>query len=119
MGISGYLVAALDQHALAILIASVLIGGLYAIFHSTMQNWATDIVPEVRGTATAMFVTGAFTGGALGSGLGALLVQQHLYRQLFLAAAGLSVLVVMAAGPARARYPGSVQATPIEELAGS
>jgi predicted MFS family arabinose efflux permease len=119
MGISGYLVAALDQHALAILIASVLIGGLYAIFHSTMQNWATDIVPEVRGTATAMFVTGAFTGGALGSGLGALLVQQHLYRQLFLAAAGLSVLVVIAAGLARARYPGSVQATPIEELAGS
>ncbi|HET6311157.1 MAG TPA: MFS transporter [Candidatus Nitrosotalea sp.] len=119
MSVVGYLVAALDQHAVAILCASLLIGGCYAILHSTMQNWATDIAPEVRGTATALFVTGAFTGGAIGSGLGALLVQQHLYGQLFLAAAGLSVLVVVTAAFARARYPGSALATPVEELAGS
>jgi MFS family permease len=84
-----------------------------------MQNWATDIAPEVRGTATAMFVTGAFTGGALGSGLGAIFVEQHLYRPLFLAAAGLSVVVVVTAAFARARYPGSALATQVEELAGS
>jgi MFS family permease len=119
MSVAGYLVAALDQHAVAILCASVLIGGCYAILHSTMQNWATDIAPEVRGTATALFVTGAFTGGAIGSGLGALFVQQNLYGPLFLAAAGLSVLVVITAALTRARYPGSVLATPVEELAGS
>ncbi|HEY8863018.1 MAG TPA: MFS transporter [Candidatus Dormibacteraeota bacterium] len=119
MSIAGYLVAALDQHAIAILIASVLIGGCYAIFHSTMQNWATDIAPEVRGTATALFVTGAFTGGAIGSGLGALFVQQHLYGPLFLVAAALSSLVVITAAFTRARYPGSGLAIPVEELAGS
>jgi len=119
MSVSGYLVAALDQHAVAILIASVLIGGCYAILHSTMQNWATDIAPEARGTATALFVTGAFTGGAIGSGLGALFVQQHLYGPLFLAAAALSTLVVITAAFTRARYPGSSLATPVEELAGS
>jgi predicted MFS family arabinose efflux permease len=119
MSISGYLVAAVDQHAVAILIASILIGGCYAILHSTMQNWATDIAPEVRGTATALFVTGAFTGGAIGSGLGALYVQQHLYGPLFLAAAALSTLVVITAAFTRARYPGSSLATPVEELAGS
>jgi MFS family permease len=119
MGVAGYVVASLDQHAVAILFASLMIGGCYSIFHSTMQNWATDIAPEVRGTATALFVTGAFTGGAIGSGLGALFVQQHQYRPLFLAAAGLSVLVVVTGALARARYPGSAQATPVEELAGS
>jgi predicted MFS family arabinose efflux permease len=119
MGVAGYVVASLDQHAVAILFASLMIGGCYSIFHSTMQNWATDIAPEVRGTATALFVTGAFTGGALGSGLGALFVQQNQYRPLFLAAAGLSVLVVVTGALARARYPGSAQATPVEELAGS
>jgi len=119
MSVAGYLVAALDQHAIAILIASVLIGGCYAILHSTMQNWATDIAPEVRGTATALFVTGAFTGGAIGSGLGAIFVQQHLYGPLFLAAAALSTLVVITAAFTRARYPGSALATPVEELAGS
>jgi predicted MFS family arabinose efflux permease len=120
MGVAGYLAAALDQHAVAILIASVLIGGCYSIFHSTMQAWATDIAPEVRGTGAALFVTGAFTGGAIGTGLGAIFAQQQRYGYLFLFAAALSIPVVITAGLTRARYPGTtLTATPIEEIAGS
>ena len=119
MGIAGYLVAALDQHAVAILVASVLIGGLYAIFHSTMQAWATDIAPEVRGTAAALFVTAAFTGGAIGTGLGAFFAQSHQYGRLFLVAAALSVPVVITAALTRARYPGTVLVEQVEEVAGS
>jgi MFS family permease len=119
MGAGGYLAAALDQHAVAILLASVLIGGCYSFMHSTMQAWATEIAPEVRGTAAALFVTSAFTGGALGSGLGAFFAQQHLYGRLFLVAMGLSVPVVVVGGLARARYPGSGLAVELEEVAGS
>jgi predicted MFS family arabinose efflux permease len=107
MAVAGYLVAALDQHVVAILCASVLIGGCYSFFHSTMQAWATDIAPDVRGTAAALFVTGAFTGGALGTGIGAMLVQAGLYRELFLFATALSVPVVIVATLARTRYPGT------------
>src|ERR1700686_2584138 len=119
MGVIGYLAAAADQHAVAILFASVMIGGCYAIFHSTMQAWATDIAPEVRGTAAALFVTAAFTGGALGTGLGALFVQQHQYGLLFLTAATLSVPVGVIAALARARYPASTLAEQVGEVAGS
>jgi predicted MFS family arabinose efflux permease len=119
MGVIGYLAAAADQHAVAILFASVMIGGCYSIFHSTMQAWATDIAPEVRGTAAALFVTSAFTGGAIGSGLGALFAQQHLYGRLFLIAALLSVPVVITAAITRARYPGSMLAEGVGEVAGS
>lgn len=119
MGVAGYLVAAADQHAVAILIASVLIGGLYAIFHSTMQVWATDIAPEARGTAAALFVTGAFMGGSIGAGLGAWFAQQHQYGRLFLVAALLSVPVVIAAALTRARYPGTMLAAQVGEVAGS
>jgi len=119
MGVVGYLVAAADQHAVAILFASVMIGGCYSIFHSTMQAWATDIAPEVRGTAAALFVTSAFTGGALGSGLGALFAQEHQYGRLFLAAAALSVPVVIVAALARSRYPGSTLPEQVIEVAGS
>jgi len=119
MGCAGYLAAGLDQHAVAILLASVLIGGCYAIFHSTMQAWATDIAPEVRGTAAALFVTGTFTGGAIGSGLGAFFAQAHQYRSLFLLAAALSLPVVITAALTRARYPGSVLAEQVQEVAGS
>jgi predicted MFS family arabinose efflux permease len=118
MGIAGYLEAARDQHVVAILFASVMIGGFYAIFHSTMQAWATEIAPEVRGTAAALFVTSAFTGGAIGSGVGALFAQEHQYGQLFLVAAALSLPVVITAALTRARYPGSTLADQVEEMAG-
>ena len=107
MAVAGYLVAALDQHVVAILCASMLIGGCYSFFHSTLQAWATDIAPDARGTAAALFVTGAFIGGALGAGIGAMLVQAHLYRELFLVAAALSVPVVIVAVLTRSRYPGA------------
>jgi predicted MFS family arabinose efflux permease len=119
MGVGGYLAAALDQHAVAILAASVLIGGFYAIFHSTIQAWATEIAPEVRGTAAALFVTSAFMGGAIGTGLGALFAQEHQYGRLFLLAAALSVPVVITAALTRARYPGSILVEQVEEVAGS
>jgi predicted MFS family arabinose efflux permease len=119
MGVAGYLAAALDQHAVAILTASVLIGGFYAIFHSTMQAWATEIAPEVRGTAAALFVTSAFMGGAIGTGFGALFAQAHQYGHLFLLAAALSVPVVITAALTRARYPGSRLAEQVEDVAGS
>jgi predicted MFS family arabinose efflux permease len=119
MGILGYVAAALDQHAPAILLASVMIGGCYSIFHSTMQAWATDIAPDVRGTAASLFVTCAFTGGAIGSALGALFAQAHQYRYLFLVAAALSVPVVITAALTRARYPGTVLAEQVVEVAGS
>lgn len=119
MAVAGYLVAALDQHSVAILLASVLIGGCYSIFHSTMQAWATDIAPEVRGTAASLFVTAAFTGGALGTGVGALFVQAQQYRNLFLVAVALTVPVVIAATLARARYPGSLLPEQVGEVAGS
>jgi predicted MFS family arabinose efflux permease len=119
MGVAGYVIAAVDQHVVGILLASALIGGLYSILHSTMQAWAIDIAPEVRGTAAALFVTCSFTGGAIGSGVGALFAQQQLYGRLFLIAAILSVPVVITAALTRARYPGTALATPVEEVAGS
>ena len=119
MAVVGYLAAALDQHALAILFASVMIGGCYAFMHSTMQAWATDIAPEVRGTAAALFVTSAFTGGAIGSGVGALLAQQRHFGDLFLVAVALTVPVVIVAALSRARYPGSTLAVNVGEVAGS
>jgi predicted MFS family arabinose efflux permease len=119
MGVAGYVAAGLDQHVFAILVASVLIGGCYSFMHSTMQAWATEIAPEVRGTAAALFVTAAFTGGAMGSGLGAVFAQQHEYGRLFLVAAALSVPVVMVGGLMRARYPGSELSLELGEVAGS
>jgi len=84
-----------------------------------MQAWATEIAPEVRGTAAALFVTSAFTGGAIGSGVGALFAQEHQYGDLFVVAAALSLPVVITAALTRSRYPGSMLAAQVEDIAGS
>ncbi len=110
MVIAGYGAAALDQHVAGILVASVMIGGCYSFMHSGLQAWATDIAPDARGTATALFVTCAFTGGAAGSAAGAALAQAHRYPPLFLGALVLSLPVVAVAVIARTRYRGAAAA---------
>lgn len=107
MLVTGYAVASRDQHPAAILAASVLVGGCYAFLHSTIQAWATDLVPDARGTATALFVSGAFTGAAIASAAGAALAQAHRFDALFLGAAVLAAPVVLVAAVTRSRYRGA------------
>ena len=103
----GYLVAAGSQLLPAILIASVLAGGAYAFMQSTFQTWATDIVPEARGVATALFATSIFGGAALATAAVAGLASSHRYSTLFLIGAILTVPVLVAGSIGRWRYPGS------------
>ena len=121
MGIGGYLMAAVDQHAVGILLASALIGGLYLIFHSTMQAWATDIAPEVRGPRRLFRHQKRSREGRSERGSGRFLApqQQQYGRLCSLIAATLSVPVVITAALTRARYPGTALATLVEEVARS
>jgi predicted MFS family arabinose efflux permease len=103
----GYLVAALTQSVAAILAASVLAGGAYAFMQSTFQTWATDVVPEARGTATALFATAIFGGAALATAGVAGLASANRYSILFVVAALVTLPVLIIGSLARWRYPGS------------
>jgi predicted MFS family arabinose efflux permease len=102
--IAGYLAAATDQHIPGILVASLLAGLAYATMHSTFQAWATETVPEARGTATAMFVTAAFLGAGIGTSVLAPLTQSGRWGLLFLLAAAASVPVVVLGSVGRRRF---------------
>ena len=99
-----YLVAAAGQQVANILLASLLIGVGYALLHSTLQTWATDVAPEARGTAISFFVTAVFTGAALGTAAVGGLAGEGRYQQLFLVAAALTVPVTVLAALGRRRY---------------
>jgi len=103
----GYLVAGSSQSVGAILTASVLAGVAYAFMHSTFQTWATDIVPEARGTATALFATAIFGGAALATAAAAGLASANRYSTLFVIAALVTLPLLIAGSLARWRYPGS------------
>jgi len=103
----GYLVAGSTQSAAAILTASVMAGGAYAFMQSTFQTWATDVVPEARGTATALFATAIFTGAAVATAAVAGLASANRYSTLFVIAALVTLPVLIIGSVARWQYPGS------------
>ena len=103
----GYLVAGSAQSIAAILTASVLAGGAYAFMQSTFQTWATDVVPEARGTATSLFATAIFAGAALATSGVAGLASANRYSNLFVIAAIVTLPVLIVGSLARWRYPGS------------
>ncbi len=99
-----YLVAALYQGIVTILVASVLIGAAYAFLHSTLQTWATETAPEARGTAISFFVAAVYTGAAVGTAAVSGLADAGRYRALFLIAAALTVPLALVASVARSRF---------------
>ena len=99
-----YLVASLGQGVPNILAANLLLGAGFALLHSTLQTWATELAPESRGTATSLFVTAVFTGAALGAAAMSGLADARRYGLLFLVAAGVTLPVVVIASAGRARY---------------
>lgn len=106
----GYLAAALDQGIASIFLASLVIGLGYCFMHSTLQTWATEVVPEARGTATALFVTAVFMGAAIGTSATSGLADAERYGTLFSVAAAVTLLVAVIGALARARYrPGTAQ----------
>jgi len=104
MLVPGYLLAAAVPGVAGILAASLLAGAAFAFLHSTLQTWATEVVPEARGTATALFATMLFLGAAAGTGLAAGPAERHSYPEIFLAGAVLSVVVATVAAISRGRY---------------
>ena len=98
---------AATQTVVTILAASVLAGGAYAFMQSTFQTWATDVVPEARGTATALFATAIFTGAALATSAVAGLASANRYSTLFMIAALVTLPVLIFGSLARWRYRGS------------
>ncbi len=102
--ILAYLAAAIEQGIVNILVASMLIAFGYCFMHSTLQTWATEVAPEARGTATSLFVTGVFTGAALGTAAVSGLADATRYQMLFAVAAGATLPVLLVGALARRRY---------------
>ena len=67
----------------------------FALFHSTLQTRATELVPAARGTAVAVFAFALFVGGAAGTAGFGWLATAHGYAVL-LFAAGAAMLAIAA-----------------------
>ena len=100
----GFAAAAWNQGVVGILAASVLVAGCYALLHTTLQAWATEVAPDVRASVVSLFATGLFAGGAAGAALGAPLAAEGRFDLLFALGAVAIVPLGAVAALARARF---------------
>ncbi len=101
---AGYLIAAASPQLYGIFAASLLAGAAYAFLHSSLQTWATEVVPQARGTATALFAFALFIGAAVATGVAAAPAERHDYPAIFLIGAGFTILIGVVATLSMRRY---------------
>ena len=100
----GYTAGALDRNLLGTALAAVLVGGGFAFMHSTLQTWATQVVPEARASVISFFAAALFAGSGIATIAVAPLAEAHSYRLLFAVAALIAVPLGILGGLARLHY---------------
>jgi predicted MFS family arabinose efflux permease len=85
-------------------VSGLLLGGSWAFLHTTLQSWATEVVPRERATAVALFAALLFLGGSAGTAAVAPLADAGAFEAVFRIALVVSVPLALAAVLARSRY---------------
>jgi predicted MFS family arabinose efflux permease len=66
-GIAGCLVAAVSQEPAVAVAVAVLLGLAWSAMHSSLQTWATQVLPGARATIVSFFAGALFAGSAVAS----------------------------------------------------
>jgi predicted MFS family arabinose efflux permease len=103
----GYASGAVGPSLASVSAAAVLVGGGFAFMHSTLQTWATEVVPEARATVISLFAAALFAGSAVATMAAAPLAETGSFNVLFALGAMAAVPLGLFAGLARHRYSGN------------
>ncbi|WP_448616831.1 MFS transporter [Modestobacter sp. URMC 112] len=85
-------------------VVTLLLGLAWAALHSSLQTWATEVLPAARATVVSLFAGALFCGSALTAVAVAGLADAGRYRTVFTLAALLAVPLGVAAVWGRARW---------------
>jgi predicted MFS family arabinose efflux permease len=100
----GYASGAVGPSLASVSAAAVLVGGGFAFMHSTLQTWATEVIPEARATVISLFAAALFAGSAVATIAAAPLAEAGSFNVLFALGALTAVPLGLFAGLARHRY---------------
>lgn len=100
----GWAVPAVAVNVPTVVAAGLLIGGAWAFLHTTLQSWATQVVPGERATAVALFAGLLFLGSSAGTAAAAGPAEAGAFGPVFLVAVIVAVPLAIAAALARHRW---------------
>ncbi|MEV0622187.1 MFS transporter [Nonomuraea sp. NPDC050404] len=101
---AGFALVAVHVSVPVVVVTALLLGGGWSFLHSSLQTWATSIVPEARGTTIAFFACALFVGSAVASWAAGPLAEDGRYGLLFGLAAGAAIPLTAVAALTRRRY---------------
>src|SRR4051794_32004127 len=82
-GRGGWAVPAVAVSVATVAVAGFAVGASWAFLHTTLQTWATEMVPAERATAVALFATALFLGSAIGTAVAAPSAEAGAYTTVF------------------------------------
>ncbi|SEH00640.1 Predicted arabinose efflux permease, MFS family [Nonomuraea solani] len=88
---AGFAIVAVHVSVPTVAATALLLGGGWSFLHSSLQTWATSVVPEARGTSIAFFASALFVGSAVASWAAGFLAEQGRYGLLFGIAAAAAI----------------------------
>jgi MFS family permease len=106
-GVAGVLacaVMAVSQTPPVAVVVAVLLGLAWAAMHSSLQSWATEVMPPNRATVVSLFAGSLFVGSAVATVLVSGLVEDGRYRLVFALATAVVVPLTLVATWSRARW---------------
>ena len=93
-----------SQSVAAGVAAAILLGLAWTAMHSTLQTWATEVLPAARATVVSFFAGSLFVGSSLGAVIASGLADAGRYGVLFAACAVLALPLGVAAASVRGRW---------------
>ncbi len=100
----GCILFATDQSAGTALAVAVLIGLAWVAMHSSLQTWATEVLPSARATVVSFFAGSLFVGSALAALVVAGLADAGRFTLIYAVYAGAALPLALAASWARSRW---------------
>ncbi len=100
----GFAIVTVNVSVPSVAVTALLLGGGWSFLHSSLQTWATSVVPEARGTTVAFFASSLFMGGAVASWAAGPLAGNGAYPLLFGISAAVAVPLTVVATLSRRRY---------------
>ncbi len=102
--VAGWAVPAVAVSVATVAVAGFAVGASWAFLHTTLQTWATEMVPAERATAVALFATALFLGSAIGTAAVAPIAEAGAYTTVFAWAAAAGIPVAITAWWGRRRW---------------
>ncbi|MDI6912281.1 MFS transporter [Nocardioides sp.] len=102
--VAGCGLLAVSQEPASAVVVALLLGLAWTSMHSSLQTWATEVLPGARATVVSFFAGSLFVGSALAAVLVAGLADAGRYALIYAVYGALAVPLGIAAGLARRRW---------------